>query len=577
MNASRHSGRRRAARRLLASAVLAVGVVAGTTAAASAATTATFTNGVLTVFGDSANNSITVSRNAAGQILVNGGAITVTGGTPTVANTARIDVFGQGGQDGITLSEVNGALPASHLFGGPGNDVLTGGSGGDQLFGQSGNDTLLGKGGFDFLFGGNENDTLTGGDADDQVFGQSGNDRMISNSGDDTDLNEGGAGTDTVEVNGGSGLEQFTTTANGTRVRIDRLNPAPFAIDIGTSENLVLNANGGNDSYSATGNLAALIKITVDGGAGNDNLLGSNGVDLLLGGAGNDFADGQQGNDVALLGAGDDTFQWDPGDGSDVIEGQDGTDTMAFNGSAANELMEASANGGRVLFTRNVANIVMDLDDVESIVAKAFGGTDTVTVNDLSGTDVTNVVSDLAIVGGADDAAADNVVVNATNGDDIASVVGSGSTAQVTGLPAVVSVSGASAATDRLTVNALAGDDVIDASSVTAGSVLLTLTGGDDDDVLLGGDGNDTLLGGAGDDVLLGGPGTDTIDGAPGDDIVIQGIAAETVTSAKAVGTSWLKTNARVVKGKAVLKVDGKKRKLPRADLGTLARAVTSA
>jgi hypothetical protein len=29
-----------------------------------------------------------------------------------------------------------------------------------------------------------------------------------------------------------------------------------------------------------------------------------------------------------LLGAGDDVFQWDPGDGSDVVEGQDGTDTM---------------------------------------------------------------------------------------------------------------------------------------------------------------------------------------------------------------------------------------------------------
>ncbi len=62
--------------------------------------------------------------------------------------------------------------------------------------------------------------------------------------GDDTDLNEGGAGTDTTEVNGGGGAEQFTTTANGTRVRFDRLNPAPFSIDIGTSENLVLNANG---------------------------------------------------------------------------------------------------------------------------------------------------------------------------------------------------------------------------------------------------------------------------------------------------------------------------------------------
>ena len=70
---------------------------------------------------------------------------------------------------------------------------------------------------------------LTGGDADDQVFGEAGNDRMIWNPGDDTDLYEGGAGIDTAEVNGGDGAEVFTATANGTRVRFDRLDPAPFS------------------------------------------------------------------------------------------------------------------------------------------------------------------------------------------------------------------------------------------------------------------------------------------------------------------------------------------------------------
>src|SRR5262245_17767137 len=98
--------------------------------------------------------------------------------------------------------------------------------------------------------------------------------------------------------------------------------PAPSASI--TTENLVLNMNGGDDSFSATGNLAALINVTVDGGAGNDTILGSNGADTLLGGDGNDFIDGNQGNDRAELGAGDDVFQWDPGDGSDTVEGQGG-------------------------------------------------------------------------------------------------------------------------------------------------------------------------------------------------------------------------------------------------------------
>src|SRR3954453_19506030 len=457
--------RRRIARQLLAGTAVTAGLFAATSAAqAEAATTATFNNGVLTVLGDSAPNAIVVSRDAAGRILVNGGAIAVIGGTPTVANTTRVQVFGLGGNDVLTLSEANGALPAANLFGGADNDVLTGGSGNDQLFGQAGNDTLLGKGGADLLFGGADNDTLTGGDGDDQAFGQSGNDRMIWNAGDDTDLNEGGADTDTVEVNGGNGAEQFAATANGTRVRFDRVNPAPFSIDIGTSENLTLNANGGDDSFSATGNLAALIKITVDGGTGNDTLLGSNGADRLLGGDGNDFVDGNQGNDTAILGAGDDTFQWDPGDGVSIVEGQDGNDTMAFNGANINEKMDVSANGQRVRFTRDVANIVMDLNGVEAITANTLGGADTLTVNDLAGTAVTKVTDNLAATLGGDDGAADNVIVNATNGDDVVTVSGAGGNAQASGLAATVAVTGASAANDRLTVNALAGDDVIDGS-----------------------------------------------------------------------------------------------------------------
>jgi Ca2+-binding RTX toxin-like protein len=494
------------------------------------AVTASFSPGagILTVFGDSLNNTITVSRNAAGALLVNGGAVNVLGGTPTVANTALIQVFGQGGNDTITLDEANGALPAANLFGGAGNDTLTGGSGNDMLFGQSGNDTLLGKGGFDFLFGGSENDVLTGGDADDQVFGEAGNDRMIWNPGDDTDLNEGGIGTDSVEVNGGNGTEIFTVTANGARVRFDRLNPAPFSIDIGTSENLVLNMNGGDDSFSATGNLAALIKLTVDGGTGNDTVLGGNGNDTLLGGDGNDFVDGNQGNDVAQLGAGDDVFQWDPGDGSDIVEGQDGTDRMLFNGSAIAEDFEASANGQRVRFTRNIGNIVMDLNDVEVIDLNTLAGTDKTTINNLAGTDVVEInVNQTGTIGGTTgDGAADTVIVNGTNGNDIIDVVGAGSSVSVLGLAARVNISNAEGANDSLVVQAQGGNDGVTATTLPANVIKLTVDGGtgndtingsQGDDQLRGGDGNDFIFGDNGNDVALMGAGDDVFQWNPGD------------------------------------------------------------
>jgi Ca2+-binding RTX toxin-like protein len=472
--------------------------------------------GLLTVFGDALNNTITVSRNAAGTILVNGGAVAVLGGTPTVANTSLIQVFGQGGNDTISLNEANGALPAANLFGGAGNDTLIGGSGADMLFGQAGNDTLLGKGGNDFLFGGADNDTLTGGDGDDQVFGESGNDRMIWNPGDDTDLNEGGDGTDSVEVNGGNGAEVFTVTPNGTRVRFDRITPAPFGIDIGTTENLVLNANGGDDTFTASNGLATLIQLTVDGGAGNDTLTGGDGADMLLGGDGNDTITGGRGNDVAVLGAGDDTFVWNPGDGSDRVEGQAGFDAMLFNGANIAEKIDISANGGRVRFTRDVANITMDLDDVERIDFTARGGADTITVGDLSGTDVTAVNLDLAATPGTGtgDGVADSVTVNGTNGADQIQVLGAGTSYSVVGLHAQVNVTGSEGANDSLVVNAQGGNDVVSAATLPADVVKLTVDGGA---------GNDTILGSAGADTLLGRDGNDFIDGNRGDDVALLG------------------------------------------------------
>ncbi len=487
------------------------------------AVTASFvaSSGVLSVIGDSLDNPITLSRDAAGTILVNGGAVPVVGGPATVANTSLLQVFGQDGNDTITLSEVNGALPASNLFGGAANDVITGGSGADQLFGQAGNDVLLGKGGVDLLFGGSDNDVLTGGTGDDQSSGETGDDRMVWNPGEGTDLNEGGDGIDTTEVNGGNGAEQFTTTANGTRVRFDRVTPAPFSLDIGTTENLVVNCNGGDDSFTAGNGLATLISITADGGAGNDSITGGDGADILLGGDGNDLVVGGRGNDVAFLGAGDDTFVWNPGDGSDVVEGQANNDRMLFNGANVNENTSVSANGGRVRFTRDVANITMDLNDVEAIDLKSLGGADTTTLTDLSGTDLVAYNVDLASPAGsgAGDGAADSVIVNGTNLADVVTVTGAGTSYSVAGLAATLNVTGSEGANDHLTINTLAGNDSVAANVLPAGVVGLSVDGAAD---------NDTILDGAGADQLIGGDGNDFIDGNQGNDVAFLGANDDT-------------------------------------------------
>jgi Ca2+-binding RTX toxin-like protein len=219
------------------------------------------------------------------------------------------------------------------------------------------------------------------------------------------------------------------------------------------------------------------------------------------------------------LGAGDDRFQWDPGDGSDVVEGQAGNDAMLFNGSAIGESFAISANGGRTLFTRDIANITMDLNDVENIQFNALGGVDTITVNDLTGTDVKQVNLDLG-VNGAGDGSADTVIINATNGADAIFVSSSNGVVTVTGLSETVTISNFDA-NDRIVINGLGGDDVIEATGLAVGT--LTADGGDGDDVIVGGHVVGILRGGAGDDVIIIGTTQDILDGGTGNNVVIPG------------------------------------------------------
>jgi hypothetical protein len=167
----------------------------------------------------------------------------------------------------------------------------------------------------------------------------------------------------------------------------------------------------------SNGSFTDSIPTTIAGGNGDDTLEGGQGVETFRGGNGDDFVDGGKGNDRADLGRGDDTFRWDPGEGSDAIDGESGRDTMVFNGASnVPETVTMSANGGRLIFSRQPGNVTMNTDGVEIVDFNALGNTDDITVNDLTGTDVTQVNIDLAkeLGGNAGDGVVDNVVVNGT-------------------------------------------------------------------------------------------------------------------------------------------------------------------
>jgi hypothetical protein len=328
-----------------------------------------------------------------------------------------------------------------------------------------------------------------------------------------------------------------TEASDAIALRLAAGHPGVVQVDLGDNgspdfnfrrtaiEAIKVEGRGGGDRVridDANGAFTNLIPTKIDGGRGNDTIAGGAGQETLNGGPGNDSIDGNGGSDVSNLGPGDDSFVWDPGDGSDSIEGADGTDTLVFNGAAASETVDLSANGDRLRFFRNPANITIDAHGIEGVDFNALGGADTVTVNDLTGTDVKSVNVDLAgtLGGTSGDGQADRVVVNGTSLNDAIAAAGDASGVTVSGLQTQVAIRHQEP-TDQLFVRGLGGGDAISATGLAAGAV---------SEFLDGGDGNDTIAGGPGAETLLGGDGNDSIDGNGGNDRAALGAGDDTFT-----------------------------------------------
>ncbi len=411
-------------------------------------------------------------------------------------------------------------------------------------------DVIIAGAGVDSIDGGGGKDTLLGGAGADTVHGGAGNDLILWSAGDGNDIIDGDADTDTLQLSGAAADDAFIVTANGSRVSLTGLGfaMAGFTLDVGTVENISISAGGGNDTITASNGLAALTALTLDGGAGNDSITGSDGNDRLIGGDGNDIVIAARGNDTVSLGAGNDTAVWNPGDGSDSIDGGSGTDTLTFNAANTAENIDITAiAGGHALLARNVGAIAVNLDNLEHIFVQALGGTDNFTIGDLTGTDITAITIDLASTasGTSGDSALDTATINGGAHGDSISVGTTAGSAKYVILHAddsdTFSVSAgagndtikAGAFIHAITINGGTGTDTVsyagalaavtaDLTTSTApssnGGVALghayvsieNLIGSSNDDVLIGNGGKNVLDGGAGSDLLAGLGGDDT-------------------------------------------------------------------
>lgn len=268
-----------------------------------------------------------------------------------------------------------------------------------------------------------------------------------------------------------SGTLVVTGSNRDDAVTVDFGNPDSVGVDLdGVRQSVARRAFGaisvslqsGDDTFRVISGGSAITDpaLVVDGGNGDDHLLGGAGADVLLGGRGDDLVDGAAGKDTELLGSGDDVASWLPGEASDVVDGGSGRDTLAFDGSSGDEVMSLSASGREAVFLRSPGSIRMDLTEVERLDVHALGGADAITLDDVSGTDLAETVIDLS-VDGAPDTKADSVVVDGTDRADDVVVDAAGGAVDVDGLRPAIVITG-SDELDRLHVDTLGGQDRVD-------------------------------------------------------------------------------------------------------------------
>ena len=109
--------------------------------------TASVINGVLTIVGDEASNSIAVTKNWAGEYVLTVGSVA----RQPVGGVSEITVAAKDGDDTVTIAS-NITIKA-YINGDYGYDTLEGGGGPDEIVGGGHTDTNRGGGGSDDLWG----------------------------------------------------------------------------------------------------------------------------------------------------------------------------------------------------------------------------------------------------------------------------------------------------------------------------------------------------------------------------------------------------------------------------------------
>ncbi len=515
---------------------------------------------------------------------------------------------------------LRGGRGSDTIMGAHGNDFIRGDAGNDSIDGGAGNDNLEGRGGNDTLVGNSGDDTLRGQGAADVIFGDidpadpgydpaihNGFDVILWNSGDGNDTIDGGLGFDDLQVNTGSENDTVLAAAEGTQLTVTAstvANPVGETTKSQFIEKLTVNTNAGADAVRVEdlGDVSLLQFVEVDAGsgtdlvdassqakrslrlfinggrgddtliggdsletihgdagddsllagAGDDCLFGGNGQDSLFGGAGNDGLQGEDDRDVLYGEAGNDNL--DGGRGNDNLFGGTGDDLLLGNsgddraaGEAGDDTLEGNAgddtldggDGDDTLFGQAGVDSLLGQSGNDQLSGgdeddRLIGGAGNDLLLGETGNDHLNGNDGLDTLGGG---FGDDTLLGGSGSDELAGDAGNDTISGNSGHDSIRGGDGRDLLRGGLGNDTLAGGDDNDTLLGEGGNDALAgqdgqdvLNGGADVDTLVSGNGNDTLRGGAGADFLIAGSGDDNLDGQGGVDTLSGGQGTDTMT-----------------------------------------------
>jgi Ca2+-binding RTX toxin-like protein len=337
-----------------------------------------------------------------------------------------------------------------------------------------------------------------------------GTDNVFGNGGDDT-IAAGPINQTAIIVFGGDGNDSIV----GTQSTI-----------FGAGGGSVLKGDGGNDTIiAATSGFNQML----DGGAGNDSILGGSSFDIIFSGGGNDTIVAGDGGDQisAAFQFGNASMSGDGG--NDIITGGFGNDTIL--GGAEFDTLDAGDGNNSISGGADSDRISAGFGN-DTIAGDA--GDDTISAGSAFFDSITSILGGNVLSGNDG-----NDVIDATNGND--SIAGDAGNDSINAGDGNNTVFGG-ADSDRIyagfgndsIVSGNPGDSIIGNDVVDAGSGNNTVVGGYGNDLLIAQGGNDSFDGQFGNDRVEAGDGANTILGGAGGDNIFAGFGNDSIVGGNA-------------------------------------------